>query len=540
MELQRTSESSKLNATTYRLICYSLVALMIACATTTVISLANRFIPSWQPTYLVVLCFIIALDRLYTYRIFRNWLFLSREWLILFGAQAIIIIALTKITVGLSHGWVAFLTEIPTWRENFPASFINPESGFALILALVTWLICGNFADMLEEIGPDQLQSSRLDLVSYGLEQAVSTRRRLISLFFSLGTALVFLTMLCRIDQRVDFAKSTYDASIQIPILAAGGASTLLYFMLGLGLLSQTQFISLHIRWNLQDIPINGKLAKQWAGYSLLFLGVIALVVSMLPTSYGIQPLALLGSLLNMILNIFLFIGQSIYLFLVYLLGFLFRLFGRDENTDAAPMEPKAPANPLPISDSAIAPGPGWWEAIKMIVFWTVFLSVAFWAVRQYLRQHQDLIEALRKLPGWRYLEQFWGWLQNLLTQVKAEIEMAIKMGRENARHGIPWRGFGDGFINLRKLDPRQRVYFFYLAFVRRAGEKNTPRSSHQTPDEYAAALQSALPAAADDIHAITDAFMNARYSRQPVDMEQSQRVETIWDRLRRTLKGKR
>ena len=536
METEEIYQRSKLNVNTYRLICYSLVALMMGCAASTIVSLVNHIIAE-PPTYLIWLCFLIALDRLYTFRVFRNWMILSREWLVLFGTQAIIIIVLTKITVGLSHGLGAFLAEIPTWREKFPASFLDPETGFALILALLVWVLCGNFADMLEEIGPDQLQSRRLDFDSYGLEKVVPTRQRLIGLFFSIGTFLVILTMLGRIDERFNFSQSTFDLSRQIPAFATGGASTLLYFMLGLALLSQTQFISLHIRWNIQKIPINSKLARQWAGYSLLFLGVIALAVSLLPTSYSIQPLMILGYVINLIFYIFLIIGQSIYLFAVYLIGFLFALFGKDNPIkNPADMPAKAPV-PLPeVGNSPI--GPDWWEAIKMIVFWAIFLSVIFWAAREYLRQHSELLTWLRKWPAWRFLEQLINWLRDIFSEAKTNISNLISS--ERPRQAMPWQKAMDGFINLRKLTPRQRIYFFYLALVRRAGENGLPRISHQTPDEYAATLQSALPASADDVREMTAAFVHARYSHHPIEMEDSQRVENIWQRVRRALKGRR
>ena len=536
METEEIYQRSKLNVNTYRLICYSLVAFMMGCAASTIVSLVNHIIAS-PPTYLIWLCFLIALDRLYTYRVFRNWMILSREWLVLFGTQAIIIIVLTKITVGLSHGLGAFLAEIPTWREKFPASFLDPETGFALILALLVWVLCGNFADMLEEIGPDQLQSRRLDFDSYGLEKVVPTRQRLIGLFFSIGIFLVILTMLGRIDERFNFSQSTFDMTRQIPAFATGGASTLLYFMLGLGLLSQTQFISLHIRWNIQKIPINGKLARQWAGYSLLFLGVIALAVSLLPTSYGIQPLILLGYVINLIFYVFLIIGQSIYLFAVYLIGFLFALFGKD-NPIQNPVD-KAAKPPVPLPEVGNATiGPDWWEAIKMIVFWIIFLSVIFWAAREYLRQHSELLAWLRKWPAWRFLEQLINWLRDIFSEAKTNISNL--MSSERTHQTRPWQNALDGFINLRKLTPRQRVYFFYLALVRRAGENGLPRISHQTPDEYATTLQSALPASADDVRELTAAFVHARYSRQPVETEDSQRVENIWQRIRKALKGRR
>lgn len=535
METNEIYERSKLNAHTYRLISYTLVALMMVCAAITFVSLASRFSPDYQPYYLLVLCFIVALDRLYTYRIFNQWTILSREWNLLFATHAIVIIAITKIAIGLSHGWDKFLAEIPTWSTNLPLSFLDAETTFSLFLILGVWLVCGRFAEMLEEIGPDQIQSIRLDLVANDRKGNISARQRLIHLYFWVGAILAILTILSRIDIRMGFTTGgRYDPDIVIPTLAAGGASTLIYFMLGLALLSQTQFISLHIRWNVQRIPISGKLTRQWTMYSMIFLVLIAAIVSLVPTSYGIQPLIMLGYALNVAVIAILYLGQ---LMLVTVMTILSRIFGSDP-PGQEPLSLEPPDMPASPTDAAIGTGPDWLEIIKGLIFWAIFASVVFWAIRQYLRQNPELLERLRGMAGAHWFIRLLDWLRGLWTQVKSGIETITELVRRPTSAIISEHGSrGDGFINLRKLDPRQKIYFFYLAFIRRAGEKKLPRSSHQTPDEYAATVRSALPEAADDIQALTQAFVSARYSRQPVEAAQAHNAETIWVRLRKALR---
>ena len=530
MERQHTSEQLGLNVNTYRLVSYGLVASMLACAALTVVSVISRFSPTWQPSYLSALCFIVALDRLYTYRLLRDWMSFSREWLARFGAQVIILLALTKATVGLSHCWCAFLAEIPLWQQDFTPNFFNGEMTFALIMVVIVWLLSGNFADLLEEIGPEHVQSE-------GLEENIPARKRLVSLFFSAGTVLVILTAISRLDlHSVLDAQTLSSIEIQIPALAAGGASTLLYFMLGLALLSQTQFISLHVRWTVQKIPVNSSLAKQWAGYSLLFLGLMALLVSLLPTRYAIQPLQVLAYLFSTALAIYLYIGQAILAFFLYIISLIYSLFGKVPPAKSEPFAPpKLPA--LPADAGPAGAGPNWWEIIKTLIFWAIFLGIIFFAARQYLRQYQGVLEKLRKLPGWKFLAQYWGWLQSLFASAKSSLASAVAAGRERTFQFVTRPDFG--FMNLRQLAPRQRIYFFYLALVRRGGEKGLPRSLSQTPDEYAAALQAVLPAADEDIHALTQAFVDARYSRRPVQPELVQRVESAWERIRKALRKK-
>jgi hypothetical protein len=539
MERQEISKGSGLNTNAYRVISYGLVAAMMACAATTLVSLLGQFNPDWQPRYLILLCLIVSLDRLYTYRLFRDWMFLSREWLIRLGTEWIILLALTKLMVGLSHGWNAFLAEIPRWQQDFSNNFFDMEFRAILVLVVIAWLVSGNFAALLEEIGPEQIHSSLWDLQDYGIGKALPARRRLVGQYFSIGTVLVILTAVNRLDLRSLFYKQSLTLLTDIPSWAFGGASTLLYFMLGLALLSQTQFISLHVRWNIQHIPVNGKLAKQWAIYSIIFLGLVALAASLLPTGYIMNPLLVLSYLLDQALLVLVWIGQFIFGVYIFILVFISSLFGQPP---PAQKDKEPPPPPLDLSSlgAAAASGPDWWQIIKTLIFWAVFLGVLFFAVRQYLRQHQDVLDRLRTLPGWRFLVQAWNWLRGMWAQAKTIIVELVESGRERARQLAPWTGFGDGFMSLRGLDPRQRIYFFYLALVRRGGEKGLPRYRSQTPDEYAAALNAALPDSGDDIHALTQAFITARYSRQPVEAAQAQSAGNTWERIRRALRGRR
>jgi hypothetical protein len=86
-------------------------------------------------------------------------------------------------------------------------------------------------------------------------------------------------------------------------------------------------------------------------------------------------------------------------------------------------------------------------------------------------------------------------------------------------------------------LTPRDRVQYFYLAMVRRGGQRGMPRKPSQTPREYAATLENQLPEVDDEIHSLTDAFLEARYSRHDVTPEQASLVQRIWDRIKATLR---
>ena len=65
------------------------------------------------------------------------------------------------------------------------------------------------------------------------------------------------------------------------------------------------------------------------------------------------------------------------------------------------------------------------------------------------------------------------------------------------------------------------------------------PRKPSQSPTEYAAALERALPEAVEDIDSITAAFVEARYSRNDVNPGDASAVKATWGRIRRALQSK-
>ncbi|MBN1668168.1 MAG: DUF4129 domain-containing protein, partial [Anaerolineales bacterium] len=76
-----------------------------------------------------------------------------------------------------------------------------------------------------------------------------------------------------------------------------------------------------------------------------------------------------------------------------------------------------------------------------------------------------------------------------------------------------------------------------YLALVRRGTEQGLQRPDSQTPYEYAESLDQAFPDVDDEIDSLTEAFIEARYTRHAVEQEDAGRVRTYWDRIRRVFR---
>jgi hypothetical protein len=308
-----------------------------------------------------------------------------------------------------------------------------------------------------------------------------------------------------------------------------------LYFMFALALLSQTQFIDLHSNWSMQRIPITREVASRWAIYSLAFLLLMAGLVSFLPTSYSLGVLNVLGAALNLGFGILFYLVQIFVGAVLFLLSLPFIFLGQKPPVQRSPVA-RLPEAFVP-TETAVSPA--WWEASKAVIFWIMLGGILLFSLVIYLRQHKELLDELKKIRGWSFLAQFWNWLTGTFGKLKTSLGKVVEVGQKRlrARRSNTADWLTAGFLNLRRLDPRQKVYFYYLALLRRSGESGLPRRLSQTPSEFASHLESALPAAEPDINALTEAFIEARYTPRPVEPEKANVVKATWERIRKVLR---
>jgi hypothetical protein len=118
--------------------------------------------------------------------------------------------------------------------------------------------------------------------------------------------------------------------------------------------------------------------------------------------------------------------------------------------------------------------------------------------------------------------------VQARLAQRRAE-----RQGEERA--GTKLRFFSPG-----RLAPRELIRYFYLSTARRAAQAGQPRRPSQTPYEYRTTLEERFPDLEPDLDGLTEAFIAARYSRQPVQETEAEAVKPLWQRIKAILQRKR
>jgi hypothetical protein len=135
-----------------------------------------------------------------------------------------------------------------------------------------------------------------------------------------------------------------------------------------------------------------------------------------------------------------------------------------------------------------------------------------------------------------------WAWLRGQMGNLNQQLAISVRSAitRLQLRQKKASEMVSSGFISLRRLSPRQRVLFFYLALVRRGTETGIARKPSQTPYEYAHTLGGNIQDIHQDVGEMTEAFMEARYSLHEIDVEKANTVREHWEKIRRAIRNLR
>jgi hypothetical protein len=351
-------------------------------------------------------------------------------------------------------------------------------------------------------------------------------RQELVDRLILTGALMVFLTAAVRVDLLTEYGFQ--------PAVRASVLHVVAYFMLALALLSQTQFGILRSGWAIERTPFSRNMGLRWLVYSLLFFLFLSALAWILPTRYTLGFL----SVLQYLIGILMFGLVTIWGYGMLILATLISFFGfRNMDPEAAAPPPEMPTPP-PVIPGEAAPIP-WLEVLKSIVFWIVFLGVIGFSIHQYFGQNPELLGKLRAIPGMTWLARAWRWLRGWLVGMNQAVGTALSAGVQRLRRSQRLRQVSESwrYFNPRRLTPRQRVVFFYLALIRRGGERGLARRSAQTPYEYEETIKAALQGAEEDLAGLTDAFVEARYSRHGVTPDQANKVQRWWEGLRKKLR---
>lgn len=504
-----------------------LAATMLTCLFVPLILILGRLFPNWQGAYLLPLVFLVALESFYSHYRLRSVNIIAPEWWYARLAEFVVLLILTRLLIYAVHGFGRLWIELPLWREDFLASFFTLEYLLAVTLIGVVWVLSGELQGIFSDLeGDEALLAIEFDIDA--TRTRVDARQRLVNLVIVSGGLMTAGVALLNLENETSASGGL--------VVRQGAAALLVYFTCSLALLSLTQYAILRVRWLIGHIRIDASLTRRWFALSLLVIVLLAGIAFLLPTGYSRNLLGILQLGLAYLLNIVLNIAYFLTLPFILLISWIMSLFkGKSD-----PLTPLPRPTFYPPPELVQGQGPGWQQALKSILLWLTLVGLVGYAFVYYVRENPALFRWARGNRFVSGLGRFWRWLASRALGVNQRIASAVQNGRQRMRRRAPgalrkeaWK-----YANPRKLPPGEQMIFYYLALVRRGAEKGLPRAASQTPLEYSGQLKARLPdEVGQDIGALTDGFLEARYSRHEITPAEASRVRCYWENILKVLR---
>ncbi len=496
---------------------YLVVLGMLICLSIVVVDFLRWLVPSWSPGGMVVVCILAAIEAVVSHRLIRQLQTAQHQMLFYRLTEWLLILLALKLFAELSLGPASFWMNIQLWPVNFPENIFNKRTLLTIVPVLVIWVasnmfdndltLMGNFQTNLEEEGP----------------KATSVRNVLLHRFLNVG---IFLVVLAGIPPQSIIPGPQPAASNAVP-------AVVMYFVLGIILLSLTRYGYLSTLWRQAKLVIPVQIPRRWFVYSAGIILVLALLIFLLPSNYGMGLFDTLSAIFSLLYRF----AMLIYTLIYVLVNLLLRLLM--PRTGAVPPEPLAPvATPEPSVYTPSSPA-NYWKLVESILFWGALVALVIVALRQYILFNKDLADELKQFRPFRWLALFWKRVTASIKKANKTVGTFVQSSLKRlrlSRKGPITSGDWD-YVNPRRLNTRQKIIFYYLALLRRANEAGLPRRPAQTPYEYARTLTSTLVDGQEGVEAITGSFVEARYSRHDIPRDAASRVESLWEAIRRLLR---
>jgi hypothetical protein len=491
------------------------IAALLGCIALSLSDLLGLFFEI-SPLVLVAMCVLGSLEASISHRLLQPGRSMGGTNILRFRAVELATLFLVvKLSGFFGDSWDAVVAEVRYWPVD-PLCFLDLGTIVTFVLALFSWMATVETANDLARIGEPH-DTSR----GY-----VPPLQSLTARFFWGGTVLMI---------SVGVGNFHFVALDGGDLRVRGWVvNVLAYFLLGLVMMGQVRFSMLSLRWERDGVRVGGSVAGRWVRYGVAFVGLAALVAFLLPTRYTIGLLDMVSAGLRLVATVVLLVAQLVLLPFAWLLHLLTRNSRR-------PVSPPSLDDVLQLEARPGAPAvatPNWFEALRSLLFWAVALGATFYVVRSYLRDRPELFTVWRgRRPVralLRFLAALWQRLRGFARTARERIP-PLRLSLWRRDRVAPERPLG--FFRLA-ASPRERILYYYLSILRRAGRQGVSRARSQTPYEYGATLGSHLPEAEEDVSALTQAFVEARYSRHPLGRDEDRRVRGVWRRVRAALQA--
>ncbi|MFC2030993.1 hypothetical protein ACFLWA_09725, partial [Chloroflexota bacterium] len=346
----------------------ALIAAMMTCLAAPVILVFEQIMTGWDGTYFLIFAFVAALEGILSERLLRRkeitgWAYLASR-----GAELLVLLLALKLANYIPLGLDQLRADATTWTI-YLEGFFTPIDLFTGFLFVALWSGALFVARQVSELDvvpakaspPDDKRSPKYYL---WLTQPPRVRDRELALawlgetFMWGGIAILLASALLH---------------FLLPAAGAPAVPVLLYFALGIALLSQGRFSVAHTGWHAEGLSIQPDIARRWLVWAIVFLVGVALVALLLPTAYSMGPILALLSVLGLLAQAFTFFLTLVtYLFALFLSWLL-----------PSSQLPPAPRPEIISAQDATTPinatAMPWLESIASGLFWVVITSIVLY-----------------------------------------------------------------------------------------------------------------------------------------------------------------
>lgn len=532
MQAERERECDPINPYLFATLARNaLVVGMCACAATAAVALSVRFAqgPALHTALVLLIALLVAADTLYVQQRNRNLGILTKDWLLLNASRWAFVILALKAASYIGRDPTLVLSQLPAWRVN-PLLFIW-DGLFILSVAvvLIVWAVARTLGDDLAHLTEGEQVMTTEPLLGAQTDRAY-TRQRLVTHVFTIGALIAVLGSLANADILL--------LDTAIPYFAIG-LDLLVYFVLGLALIGLSQLTVLRAGWLYEHTAISGNLVKRWTVLMLAFIGGLAVCTLIVPIGLAAGALPTVAQLLEWLVRALQVVGSWALALLSVLLYPFAWLLSQLQPQNPLPAMPPAVPPPAPVTpEEAPVPPPPWVELAQSLIFWAIILIVIGYVFRYVLRQHEGLRTALSQLPVVVWLRAGWHGFLDALRGIKAELVRI--QPRPSPAEQVTTADAVDAdkeeALDARHLPLREQLRLLYVNLLERASKRGHVRRVGETPYEFAQTLAQVAPEAQAEINALTQAFVESRYSQHDVPPEQVSWAERAIVRIKRLL----
>ena len=488
------------------------VGVMVACISWSVFRFIRTMAPDWDAMLFLVGPVITALVGFTTYRSVQNRFisgsdrmrFMAFEWLVMF--------IVVKFAGHFDDTVPEFLATAQAWFEE-PALFFDFQTIVAFIFVFLGWGAAHLTARDLQEIR---------EPTAYDGESGPA--RRLVLRFFMGGVILLVFTAL----NRVEFIALLETGTPRVPGLIL---NVLVYFVSGLVIFAQLRYTRMSGAWEAQRVKVSGEVRSRWLRYSLVFIAVAALISFLLPTGYTIGFLDMVAFIVLVVSYVMWGLVLLLTMPLAWLLSLLFK---------TGPVEPlvDAPSAPLVLPSETVAGAAHpWWLMVRSLLFWILAIAGLVYVLRGYVRDRPELAAALKRFGSLRWVAGLASLLRRWWMGLRHSVETGLPRVVARLRRAR-LLGLAPGRTRSADQSLRERIFDHYLDTLQVAQGEGVPRRDSQTPYEYEQVLEPRVGDAAPAWDDLTSVFVEARYSRHPLEEGTVRRIEReaseVQDALRR------